>query len=61
MLDFIRGVAPCGWKDIKWTKNGKIVVPDIRVDRFSVQCAKALSKLCSTMHISTIIPGTERS
>ena len=47
MLDFIRNVASGGWKDIEWGKNGKIVVPDPRVDRFSVQCAKAVSMLCS--------------
>ena len=47
LLDFIRDVASWGWKVIEWMKNGKIVVPDLRVDRFSVQCAKAVSKLCS--------------
>ena len=28
-------------------KMEKIVVPDLRVDRCSVQCAKGVSKLCS--------------
>ena len=47
MLDFMRDVASWCSKDIKWTKNGKTMVPDLRFDRFSVQCAKAVSKLSS--------------
>ena len=47
MLDFITDYASWGWKDIEWTTNGKIVVPDPCVDKFSVQSAKAVSKLCS--------------
>ena len=35
---------------VEWIKSGrkmkKILVPDLRVDRFSVQCAEGLSKLC---------------
>ena len=41
-LRFIRDDVSCDWKDIYLTKNEKIVVPNLRVDIFSVCVFNAL-------------------